>query len=402
MDRPHLIIIGNGMAATRLLEELSARQAPFRCTVIGEEAAPGYNRILLSPWLAGEKADDQLVTHPPAWYAERGIILHRGDPVVALDLPARQLRTASGLSMHWDELVLATGSRALRLPLPGADLPGVLAFRSWQDTIAMRAQARPGAPAVVIGGGLLGLEAAYGLNRLGMQVTVVHNMAWLMNRQLDAEAGGFLADALRARGIRLQLAASSTHFDADENGRLCALALADGTRIPAEMAVMALGIVPEVSLARAAGLSCQRAIEVDPWLRSSVPGVSALGECCQIHGELFGMVAPIQQQARVLADRLCRRDSAGYQPEVLPTRLKVSGIDLFSAGNLDALADCRSVAWRDPRAGHYRRLWLREGRLAAAVLFGDVGDGTRYFDLIQQGARISNPTALLMGAEAAA
>ncbi len=395
-----LVIIGNGMAATKLLDELVARDARrFAITVIGEEAAAGYNRIMLSPWLAGEKSRSELITHPRDWYEQHGITLLSGDPAAAIDSDQQCVITASGVRVQWDQLVIATGSRAAMLPIPGNRLGNVFCFRTLEDAQRMQQFARRGGNAVVIGGGLLGLEAAYGLNRLGMQVSVVHNGDWLMNRQLDQEAGIKLAECLRQRGIAVHVASNSEAFVGDANVE--GLKLADGTLLPCSLAVIGIGITPEISLARAAGLQCERAIVADTMMRTSVSNISALGECCQINGQLFGMIAPIYQQARVLARRLCQEETEGYQSEVLPTRLKVSGVDVFSAGDLMALDDCRTLVWRDPKLGHYKRLWLRDGRLVAAVLFGDASNGGDYFDLIQQGRRIQDPAALLFGEVAA-
>ena len=400
MSSRRLVIIGNGMAATRLLDELVARDARrFAVTVIGEEAAAGYNRIMLSPWLAGEKSRSELITHPRDWYEQHGISLLGGDPAAAIDTDQQCVITESGARIDWDQLVIATGSRAAMLPIPGSRLGNVLCFRTLDDAQRMQQFARRGGNAVVIGGGLLGLEAAYGLNRLGMQVSVVHNGDWLMNRQLDEEAGNRLAESLRQRGIAVHVACNSHAFVG--SGNVEGLQLADGTVLPCSLAIVGIGITPEISLARSAGLHCERAIITDTLMRTSVENISALGECCQISGELFGMIAPIYQQARVLARRLCGEETEGYQAEVLPTRLKVSGVDVFSAGDLMSLQECRTLVWRDPKLSHYKRLWLRDGRLVAVVLFGDASDGGAYFDLIQQGKRIADPAALLFGEVAA-
>jgi len=399
--RRRLLIIGNGMAASRLLDELVKRDAHrFSITVIGEEATTGYNRILLSPFLAREKSLNDVITHNLAWYQQHQIQLHSGDAVTTIDPISGTATTVAGKTFEWDHLVLATGARAARLNLPGSDLNQVMCLRTLNDARNMQQIARQGGNAVVIGGGLLGLEAAYGLHQLGMQVSVVHNGQWLMNRQLDAEAGALLESSLRERGMTLYTDAASEQFIGDCQVR--GLKLQNGTIIHCDLAVIGIGITPEISLARAIGLTCEQAIVTDHQLRTSMANISALGECCQIDGELFGMVAPIYQQARILACRLLAEESEGYHREALPTRLKVSGIDVFSAGDLSNLEDCRTLAWRDPQRGHYRRLWLRQGRLVAAVMFGDVDDGGLYFDLIQQGRRIPDPAALLLGmAEAA-
>jgi nitrite reductase (NADH) large subunit len=391
-----LVIIGNGMAGTRLLDELLAQGCRDVITVIGEEPGAAYNRILLSPLLAGEKAVSDIITHDADWYAQHKIHLHSGDAATVIDLHGKEVITASGAVIPWDRLVLATGSRAARLPIPGSSLDNIFCFRALSDAGQLADIAGRAARAVVIGGGLLGLEAAWGLHQRGASVTVVHNGDWLMNRQLDAEAGALLAASMTARGISVITGARSERFVG--NQRVAALQLADGRRIDCDVAVIGIGITPEISLARQAGIPCERAIVTNCRMRTAIDSVYALGECCQINGELFGMVAPIWQQARILAASLCGNECEGYQPEVLPTRLKVSGIDVFSAGDFTA-ADCRTLSWRDPLAGHYRRLWLRDGRLAAAVLFGDVSDGNHYFELLQQGARVPDAAALILGME---
>ncbi|MEO6698659.1 MAG: FAD-dependent oxidoreductase [Paraperlucidibaca sp.] len=408
MSSRRLLIIGNGMAATRLLDELLARgMAGADIAVVGEEDAPGYNRIALSPWLAGEKNLDQLITHDAAWYAAHGIALYRADPVLSVTTDTREARLASGRVLAWQQLIFATGSRATRLNIAGHDLAGVSVFRSLADAESIAAKAVAGQRAVVIGGGLLGLEAAWGLRQRGLSVSVVHNGDWLMNRQLDAEAGALLAQALTARGIELHLGARSEAFVSDaalNNGALTGLRLSVAAgqerrqeqTVPCELAIMSLGITPEISVAAAAGAHCARAIRVDAWLRTSLKNVFALGECCEIDGESFGLVAPIYQQAKILADTLMGADSLGYRRMASPTRLKVTGIDLFSAGELHDLADCHSVAWRDAQRGHYRRLWFRHRQLIAAVLYGDVDDGGAFFDVIEQGLPVADPVALML------
>lgn len=400
-----LLIIGNGMAATRLLDELLVRGVPGSdMAVVGEESAPGYNRINLSPWLAGEKSLAQLITHEAAWYAEQGIALYSGDSVAEVRLAAREAVLASGQVLGYQQLVFATGSRATRLSIPGHDLAGVHVFRNLVDAEMIAERALAGQRAVVIGGGLLGLEAAWGLCQRGLRVSVVHNGEWLMNRQLDAEAGVLLAAALSARGMQVHLNARSDAFLADSisgnalGGLRLSQAGHEGVHkvLPCDLAIMSLGITPEIRVAAAAGLLCARAIRVDGWLRSSAPDVFALGECCEIDGESFGLVAPIYQQANILADTLVGTRHVGYRRIASPTRLKVSGIDLFSAGELHDLSDCQSVAWRDAERGHYRRLWFRHRQLIAAVLYGDVDDGNAFFDVIEQGMPAADPVALML------
>ncbi len=400
IHRPRLLIIGNGMAATRLLEELLALDIADAITVVGEEPQPGYNRILLSPWLAGETELRDVVTHPVSWYQQQDITLLCGDPVIAVDTGRRIAITRSGISLAWDRLVFATGSRAARLRVPGGELANVLGFRSLQDAMDIRARAPDGGRAVVIGGGLLGLEAAHGLNRLGMAVSIVHRGPWLMHRQLDQGAGEFLAATLQARGIDSLTGVETACLQGDS--RVTALVLADGRTLPCELAVVAIGIEPETALAREAGLRCDLGICTDRWLQTSVSGIYALGECCQVAGESFGMVGPIYQQAEVLARRLAGREHPGFQSAALSTRLKVSGIELFSSGDLDQLQGCRTLTWQDPFNRHYRRLWLREGKLVATVLFGDTSAGNDYHGLIIQQTAVADPQTLLFGSAVAA
>lgn len=407
-SRPRLLIVGFGMAAGRLLQEI-ARLAPgqFDITVIGEESQSAYNRILLSPLLAGESDAALLPLQSADWYRCQGIEVVTGDPVRELDLEARLARTASGSSHGWDMLVLATGSRAARLPLPGRDLDGIISLRTWNDANEVMTRIddarQPARNAVVVGGGVLGLEAACALQSRGVSATVVHNAGWPMNRQLDSEAGELLATTLAARDIGFISDAQCECFVAGPDGqRVAALQMAGGESLPCDLVIMAVGIAPEVSLARESGLTVPRAIAVDGWLRSSVPGVFALGECCEIEGEQFGLVAPIYQQAQVLAAVLQRHaesgaktslaDIAPYTRLPLPTRLKVSGVHVFSAGTVEgcaigstgASALQRTLAWRDKECGEYRRLWWQGECLQAAVMFGDVDDSGIYESLIER------------------
>lgn len=387
--KPQLVLVGNGMAGVRLLEELLKR-APgrYRTTVFGNEPMGCYNRIQLSPVLAGEKTAEQIVTHPPGWYAERGIGLHANDPVVAIDRTARTITTASGLVAHYDRLVLATGSRPIRLPLPGADLPGVRSFRDLADVQAMVEAAARGGPAVVIGGGLLGLECAVGLQRRGLAVTVVHRGEWLMERQLDREAARLLQHHLEARGLSFAVSANTEAYVGEETVR--AVRIAGRGEIPAGLVVVAAGVAPHAELARTAGLECGRGVIVDDKLGTSDPNVLAIGECAQHRGICYGLVAPLYEQARVCSEHLAA-DACGtaYSGSVLYTRLKVTGVELFSAGDLAGGEGVETIVLRDARRGIYKRLFLRDDRLVGAVLCGGSGDGNWYFDLIQRGENVA-------------
>lgn len=379
-----LVVVGNGMAAARLLELLST-QAPnaFELVVFGAEPHGSYNRIALSPLLSGEKALAEVISHPQAWYAARGIRLHVNEPVVELDIGRGRLRTNRGRSLGYDQLVLATGSRPQLPPLPGIWLPGVLSFRNLRDVQQMQDAARHHRRALIIGGGVLGLEAAAALARQGMQVSVVHRGAWLMDRQLDALAAQRLQASLEARGIAFRLAASTAALNGDD--RVRSVTLADGSELAADLVVIAAGVVADTALARAAGLHCERGVVVDDWMQTSAAGVHAVGECIEHRGQCYGLVAPAYAQAAVLARRLLRVDEPGpgYSGSVTALKLKVTGIDMFSAGELRQQAGTDVLVLEDHARGQYRRLLLRNDRLIGVVMLGDLGDSAWYFDLLQ-------------------
>ncbi|MDX6805866.1 NAD(P)/FAD-dependent oxidoreductase [Terrihabitans rhizophilus] len=383
----HLVVVGNGMAGIRTVEDV-LRRAPgrFRITVIGAEPHAAYNRVMLSPVLAGEKRFADIISHGREWYAANGVQLRTGTPVTGVDRDAKTLCLGDSETLDYDRLVLATGSHAVVLPVPGRDLPGVIAFRDAADVDAMLAAARPGARAVVIGGGLLGLEAANGLLQRGMAVTVLHLMPHLMERQLDAEAASLLRAELEGRGIAvLTSAVTEDIFGA---GRAEGVRLADGRVLAADLVVMAVGVRPNADLARAAGLDVGRGVIVDDHMQTSDPSILAVGECVEHAGACYGLVAPLYDMAAVLADTLAGTKRA-YLPAATATRLKVTGIDLFSAGDFAPGADREEVVLRDPARGVYRRLVLRDDRLVGAVLYGDTMDGNFFFDLIASGADIS-------------
>jgi len=386
--KPSLVVVGNGMAGMRTVEELLALDAGmYDITVFGAEPRTNYNRILLSPVLAGEKTADQIVLHPRSWYADHGITLHAGDPVLAIDRQRRIVRSRSGLEVRYDRLLLATGSRPFIVPVPGAALPGVVGFRDLDDVEQMLAAARRGGHAVVIGGGLLGLEAANGLQRRGMTVTVVHLAAGLLNQQLDGAASLLLKAALEGRGLRILLGAQTAAILGAD--KVQGIRFADGAELAADLVVMAAGVRPNVALARAAGLHVERAIVVDDTLQSFDPRVYAVGECVQHRKATFGLVAPIWDQARVCAAHLAGLGHRRYVQQATATKLKVTGIDLYSAGDIVGGPGTEDLVLRDRRAGVYKRLVLAGSRLSGAVLYGDVSDGAWYFDLIQRGADVS-------------
>ncbi|MCS0590435.1 NAD(P)/FAD-dependent oxidoreductase [Massilia norwichensis] len=390
--RPSLVVIGNGMAGMRTVEEL-LKLAPdsYRITVFGAEPHGNYNRILLSPVLAGEKSVADIMLHTREWYAANGITLHAGDPVVRIDRKRRTVHAASGLAVSYDRLLLATGSKPFIVPVPGHDLPGVIGFRDLHDVDTMLAAARAGGRAVVIGGGLLGLEAANGLLRRGMEVTVVHVTASLMNQQLDPAAAELLRASLERRGLRILLNRQTAAIEGMNGGegRVRALRFADGETIPADLVVMAAGVRPNVALAREAGLHVERAIVVDDTLQTYDPRIYAVGECVQHRRATFGLVAPIWDQARVCAAHLAGAGHRRYVQQATATKLKVTGIDLYSAGDIVGGEGSEDLVLRDRRGGVYKRLVLSGRHLTGAVLYGDVADGPWYFELIQQKADIS-------------
>jgi nitrite reductase (NADH) large subunit len=381
-----LVVVGNGMAPGRMLERLCER-APDRYEVCIFNAEPrvNYDRILLSPVLAGDKRYEDIIIHDEAWYAARGISLHRGERVTAIDRDARTVTSAGGIVAPYDALVLATGSSPFVLPVPGHDLPGVVTYRDLDDVEAMLRAAAGGGDAVVIGGGLLGLEAAAGLHAQGMRVSVLHLMPTLMERQLDPAAGFLLERAIAARGIRVITEANTAAILGES--RVEGVALEDGTRLAADLVVMAAGIRPAAELARAAGLEVGRGIQVDDALQTSDARIFALGECAEHRGTCYGLVAPLYEMAQVLAERLSGGDAL-YAGSVTATKLKVTGIDLYSAGDFADGHDREEIVLRDAAAGVYKRLVIRNDTIIGAVLYGDTGDGPWFFDLIRRATPI--------------
>ncbi len=378
--RERLVIVGAGLAGARLLAEL-ARHCPQRyaVTVLGAEAHDPYNRILLSSLLAGEREVADLALEDAA--ALGGTRFRLGDPVVALDREKRAAVTQSGARIAYDRLVLAVGSGPVRPSLPGIDLPGVFTFRDRKDAEALIAASREAECAIVVGGGLLGLEAAYGLARRGVRVTVVHLMDWLMERQLDASAAGLLRRSLASRGIDVLLAAETESVLGPN--RATGLRLKDGRVLPADLVVFAIGVRPNIALARDAGLAVGRGVVVDDWMTTSDPAVSAIGECAEHRGATYGLVAPLWEQAAVLAAFLAGDRRSFYRGSLSATSLKVTGVELFSAGQIESDADSEEIVYEDPEAGIYRKLILKHGRVAGAVLLGDARDGGWYVELMQ-------------------
>jgi nitrite reductase (NADH) large subunit len=400
MAKERLVVIGNGMAGCRAVSEVLKRDpGRYDVTIFGAEPRVNYDRIMLSPVLAGEKTFADIVINDDAWYAENGITLHAGRKVEGVDRAAKVVRAEGGLEVGYDRLILAVGSDPIRLPLPGADLAGVVTFRDLDDVEAMIAAAKPGAKAVVIGGGLLGIEAAYGLSKRGMTSTVVHLMDVLMERQLDASAGFLLTEALAGKGVETILEAQSEEI-LGEGGRVAGLRLKDGRVLPCDLLVMAVGIRPSTGLAKAAGLEVNRGVVVDDTLRTSDPAIYAIGECVEHRGQCYGLVAPIWEMCRTLGEALTDGASA-YEGSALSTRLKVSGVDVFSAGKHLGGPGCEDIVFRDAGRGVYKRIVLEDGKVAGAVLFGDASDGAWYFDLMRSGESVSDFRETLVFGQAA-
>jgi len=378
---PGVVIIGSGPAGLRCAQTLA--EAGRRVTLIGAEPGLPYNRVALSNYLAGDVDAAELITHSAQRLEELGIELRSGLRVTAIDRSAKTLATNSGETIAYDRLVLATGSQPFRLPLPGADLPGVLMYRTLAEVDAMLATARQGGRAVVIGGGLLGLEAAVGLARRGMQATVLHAVDRLMERQLDHASAGLLAQRLRAQGIGVELCAGSIAIAGDTHAT--GVVLKDGRIIPADLVVMAVGIRPETGLAREAGLTVQRGIVVDDQMTSSDPAIQAIGECAEHAGLCCGLVAPCFAQAEIAARHLLG-EAVAYAPQTDATALKVAGAGVWSGGEIDA-ADAQSLIYADPDGAEYRRFLLRDHRLIGAVLYGETGDAAWYKSLLGQDVR---------------
>ena len=384
-----LVIVGNGMAPGRVLDHLFD-QAPgaYDVTIFNAEPRVNYDRIMLSPVLAGEKAYDDIVIHDDAWYADHSVLLHKGCPVIEIDRADKKVIGADGSEAAYDKLLIATGSSPIVIPVPGADLNGVVTYRDLDDVEAMVSGATAGGHAVVIGGGLLGLEAAYGLQKQGMKVTVLHLMPTLMERQLDESAGYLLERALTDRGIRI-VTRANTHEIVGKNGKVAAVRLDDGTEFAADMVVMAVGIRPSTALATDAGLDVGRGILVDDQMRTNDPDILAVGECVEHRGQCYGLVAPLYEMAKVIAANLAGDDTAAYAGSVTSTKLKVTGIDLFSAGDFAEGTDREDIVLRDAVGGVYKRLVIQGNKIVGAVLYGDTADGAWFFDLMKRGTDIT-------------
>ena len=380
MSEP-LVIVGNGMAAARLVDELSKTSlGRYAVAVIGDEPRLAYNRVLLSSVLAGETASHEIELKPANWWRDRGVTVKYGSLASEIDVGRRELKIAGEESIEFSRLVLATGSTALRLNVPGAELSGVHTFRDTRDVDILLALAARRRPVVVIGGGLLGLEAAYGLAKAGTPVTLLHLMDRLMERQLDAPAAALLKSLVERKGIKVLLNANTARIHGE--GRVEGVELADGRQIEAEAVIFAAGIRPNVALAKEAGLSVNRGIAVDDHLQTSAEGIFALGECAEHRGICYGLVEPAYEQARVLAQHLAGK-ATSYPGSVVATNLKVSGVGVFSAGDFIGADGSEAIVLSDSRRGTYKKLVIADGKLTGAVLIGETSDALWYLDMIR-------------------
>jgi len=377
-----LVIVGNGMAAARLVDELAkVSLGRYAIAVIGDEPRLAYNRVLLSSVLAGETASHDIELRSADWWRDRGVTLKYGCAVTEIDVGRRELKIANEESVAFSRLVLATGSTPLRLNVPGVELAGVNTFRDSRDVDLLLTLAASKKRVVVIGGGLLGLEAAYGLAKAGAPVVLIHLMDRLMERQLDAPAAALLKSLVELKGIEVLLNANTARILGE--ARVEGVELTDGRRIDADAVIFAAGIRPNIALARDAGISVNRGVIVDDHLQTSAPDIFALGECAEHRGICYGLVEPAYEQARVLAQHLSGR-SCAYDGSVVATNLKVSGVSVFSAGDFLGGETSEAMVLSDIRRGTYKKLVISEGRLTGAVLVGEVGDALWYLDLIRK------------------
>ncbi|MCB9383955.1 MAG: NAD(P)/FAD-dependent oxidoreductase [Bryobacterales bacterium] len=387
-QRTRLAVIGNGMAGVACVEQILKYSRKFDITIFGEETHVNYNRIMLSSVLAGECSTDEITINDWDWYKANDIKLRAGVRITAIDPIEKTLTGEDGSVTPFDKLIIATGSKALMPPVDGIDKEGIFTFRNLDDTRALLERSRPGLKAVVIGGGLLGLEAARGLQVQGCQVTVVHRSPWLMSRQLDAVGGAYLVRKMETLGVRVLTSAQTRAFAG--NGRVEGVELADGEVLDADLVVIAAGIRPNAGVGRMAGLEVNRGILVDEYLRTSDPDIYAVGECTEFRGETFGLVAPLMDQGKVLAASICGVESEGFALKTQAVKLKLMGVDVYSAGETDeATEGVQCVRYEDPSFGVYKKLVLKENRLVGVVLVGDASDAHRYLDWMKNGTDLS-------------
>tara|TARA_R110001592_G_scaffold267611_1_gene533659 strand:- start:13055 stop:14302 length:1248 start_codon:yes stop_codon:yes gene_type:complete len=389
----NLVVIGNGMAGMKAVEEIiSTSPDTFNITVFGSEPYGNYNRILLSPVLCGEKSIEDILINSFEWYEENNIQLFAGEDktVVRIDRHKKIVYAADGTQAAYDRLLIATGSKPYILPLPGNNLAGVMAFRDIYDVNKMLNYSENSKHAIVVGGGLLGLEAANGLAQRGMHVTVVHHNEVLLNRQLDKEAAHLLKHELESRGIHFKLSSSTQEIIDDGNGHVGSVTFKDGSRLSCDLFVMAVGVRPNMELAQSAGIYCEQGIIVSDTLQTFDPSIYAVGECIQHRGQTFGLVAPLFDQARVCANHLSGHGVAEYKTLATATKLKVSGIQLFSVGNFIGDEYCQFITFKDPDAKRYTKLVIQNNQIIGVVLYGDSSQGSWFHSLMENQTDISS------------
>lgn len=403
MTKNKLVMIGNGMAGLRTIEEILDRDPQrFEITIIGKEAYPNYNRIMLSNILQNKMTVEETIMNSNDWYAEHDIKLVNSDPVTILDRANKTVITESGQSFEYDQCIIATGSKAFVLPIPGSDLPSVIGWRTIDDTKRMMEIAQTKHKAIVIGGGLLGLECARGLLDQGMEVTVVHLAEWLMEMQLDRKAGQMLKNDLEQQGMRFELQANTQEILGHEDVE--SVRLADGRVLEADLVVMAVGIRPYTEVAKAAGLDVNRGIIVNEFMQTNDPNIFAVGECAECEGKVYGLVAPLYEQGIVLADYLTNKETNGYHGSTTFTSLKVSGCDLYSAGIIQETDDIHGIEIFNSIDNNYKKVFLKDGEVVGAVLYGNTDDGSRFYNMMKKHESIEDYTLvslLTKGGEAA-
>ena len=389
-EKMKLVLVGNGLAGMRCLEDLlDMATERYEVTVIGEEPWGNYNRIMLSPVLSGDKTIDDIMLHPHAWYSDKGIRFIAGDPAVRIDRPRKQVYTEKGEVVDYDRLILATGSKPFIPPIAGADLKGVISFRDIYDINTMLDYCKTKKNAVVIGGGLLGLEAAYGLKQRGMNVTVLHLMDRIMERQLDSKASQMLRHSIEQKGISI-ITEANTEALVGVDGHVTQIRLKDGTVLEADLVVFAVGIRPNMALAQSAGLRCNRGVLVNDTMQTFDPSIYAVGECIEHRSQTFGLVEPLWGQAFICASHLAEHGSLTFKAPTVPTQLKVSGCDVFSAGNFEPKDDFEDIILNDEKRQIYKRIIIQKDKVVGAVLFGDTEDGVWYAELISDQTPISS------------